>query len=202
MLKSNTWVSQNGEIKKWIYEPESFKMSNATELVNLLSRLDPAALGWIAAMSPDRPIPWINLQNTDGGHRTMFHNVRLMWCGVNTPTLDFAMCLLFGEKHTVTAILKHEVAVQLDTNHLLVLLSVVLMTAFLCMVLSCLQHTCVKLVFTGLWPISCFLWSCVCWALGQIHTWKLISGNQSHLYGQTTLIIIHSRLYCLKKKLL
>lgn len=51
-----------------IYVPESFKMSNTTELVSLLSRLDPAALGCTAAMSPDRPMPWINLHKTAECH--------------------------------------------------------------------------------------------------------------------------------------
>lgn len=36
-------------------------MSSTTELVSWLSRLDPAALGWTAAMSPDLPMPWISL---------------------------------------------------------------------------------------------------------------------------------------------
>lgn len=43
------------------HQPESFKTSSTTELVSLLSRLDPAALGWMAAMSPERPMPWISL---------------------------------------------------------------------------------------------------------------------------------------------
>lgn len=46
--------------------PDSFRTSRTTELVSLLSRLDPAALGWTAAMSPERPMPWISLRRTDG----------------------------------------------------------------------------------------------------------------------------------------
>lgn len=46
--------------------PESFRTSSTTALVSLLSRLDPAALGWTAAMSPDRPMPWISLREADG----------------------------------------------------------------------------------------------------------------------------------------
>lgn len=42
-------------------KPESFRMSSTMELVSWLSRLDPAALGWMAAMSPDLPMPWISL---------------------------------------------------------------------------------------------------------------------------------------------
>lgn len=30
-----------------------------------MSKLDPAALGWTAAMSPERPMPWISLRKTD-----------------------------------------------------------------------------------------------------------------------------------------
>lgn len=56
-------------LRERTYEPESFKTSSTTELVSLLSRLDPAALGWIAAMSPDRPIPWISLRQTGAGQQ-------------------------------------------------------------------------------------------------------------------------------------
>lgn len=35
--------------------------SNTIELVSFISKDEPAALGCTAAMSPDLPIPWLNL---------------------------------------------------------------------------------------------------------------------------------------------
>lgn len=51
--ETNVWLSSI---------PASFITSKTTELVSLFKRLEPAAFGWTAEMSPDRPIPWINLE--------------------------------------------------------------------------------------------------------------------------------------------
>ena len=41
-----------------VVSPEIFSTSRSMELVSLLTRLDPAALGWTSVRSPDLPTPW------------------------------------------------------------------------------------------------------------------------------------------------
>ena len=45
------------------HAPAIFNESSTSLLVILLSRLEPAALGCTAVISPDRPIPCANLSN-------------------------------------------------------------------------------------------------------------------------------------------
>ena len=40
-------------------------ISNAKADVNLSINEEPAALGWTAVISPERPIPWLNLQTKE-----------------------------------------------------------------------------------------------------------------------------------------
>jgi hypothetical protein len=52
--------SPNDDHLVW-YIPANFMMSRTKELVILFKRLEPAAFGCTAEISPDRPIPWMNL---------------------------------------------------------------------------------------------------------------------------------------------
>lgn len=58
-----------------LHLPASFIISRTTELVSLFRRLDPAALGWTAEISPDLPIPWINLnkKKVENIHQVFSH---------------------------------------------------------------------------------------------------------------------------------
>ena len=47
---------------KHLYKPDILIMSNAKLLVNFIITLEPAALGCIAVISPERPIPCPNLK--------------------------------------------------------------------------------------------------------------------------------------------
>ena len=45
------------------YSPEILMASRARLLASVISRLEPAALGWTAVMSPDRPMPCASLES-------------------------------------------------------------------------------------------------------------------------------------------
>lgn len=85
------------------YIPANFMMSRTKELVILFKRLEPAAFGCTAEISPDRPIPWMNLSKKWANNWTkIFSVLSNPSCKyTNTTTkkrpeaiLDYCRCIL------------------------------------------------------------------------------------------------------------